>query len=313
MIGTAFVLIVALLVALWLLWRRRVLVHARTISVNGLERRYLLRSSDLHARQKPLLLCFHGGGGRVEWLARSSGLAESGQRYGFMVAFPEARDGWIDSRPERGGGTRDLDFIDALLDSLLESKQIDPSRIFAFGISNGGMFVFRLASERPERFAGFATALANMPVAALSGLSGPPVPIAMIFGRRDRVMPWEGGQILRGPQLGVGGEVISAEATLRFWLMRNGAGAAAQTRTLESAGHPIEIEDYPAAQGGAPVRYVTVGAWGHRWPAWGGTFSASGDNFNAADLVTEFFVGKHASDKNAQTFPMTATERSAHA
>jgi polyhydroxybutyrate depolymerase len=287
---------VAFLVSLWPRWPRRRQLCWRTINANGLERRYLLRASDLSANKKPLLLCFHGGAARVELLARRSGVSEAGQRQGFMVVFPEAKDGWIDSRPERGGSARDLDFIDTLIDSLLSRNQIDASRVFAFGISNGGLFVFRLACERPRRFAGFATALANMPVAALSAGSGPPVPIAMIFGRRDRVMPWAGGRILRLPELGVGGEVASAQATLRFWLKRNRAEQAPQLRHLVGAGRSIDVEDYAAASGGAPVRYM-VGNWGHRWPLLGRASSASADTLNPADLITEFFSGLCLSDK----------------
>ena len=313
MIGSFFVLGVTLLTALWLLWRWQTLVHSRTINVNGLERCYLLRSSDLLARQKPLMLCFHGGGGRAEWLAQHSGLAESGRRQGYMVVFPIAKDGWIDSRPERGGSTRDLDFVDALVDSLVSSNQIDPSRVFAFGVSNGGLLVFRMACERPQRFAGFATALANMPVAGLSARSGPRVPIAMIFGRNDRVMPFEGGYIQRGRRVGVGGEVISAQETLGFWLMRNRLHGAPQLRRLESAGHLIEVEDYSAGPDRSPVRYITISDWGHRWPAWGVASSSGSDKFNVADLVTDFFSGLGSSARKAGNYSTAAGARSAHA
>jgi pimeloyl-ACP methyl ester carboxylesterase len=151
-IGTLFLIAVVLPVVFWLLSHRRSLARWHTINVNGLERRYLLCRSDEGARYKPLLLCFHGGRAQVELLARRSGVAESGQRLGCLVIFPEAKDGWIDLRPERGLSPRDLDFVDALLDLLVSNNQ-DPSRVFALGISNGGQFVFRLACERPRRFA----------------------------------------------------------------------------------------------------------------------------------------------------------------
>jgi polyhydroxybutyrate depolymerase len=312
LIGPLFVFVVALLVVLWLLWRPRRPVRWLTINVNGLERRYFLCSADPSARHQPLLLCFHGGLGRVELLVRSSGIAEVGLRHGYTVIFPEAKDGWIDSRPERGGSTRDLDFVDALLDSLVSNNLVDPSRMFALGISNGGLFLYRMAGERPLRFAGLATALANMPIAERSAGTGAPIPITMIFGRQDRIQPWEGGRIMRSAQLGVGGEVVSAEATLRFWLKRNLAEGTPQKQRLVSAGRPIDVEDYPAAPDGAPVRYVTVGNWGHRWPCWGNALSASADDFNAANLVMEFFSGLGLSDKNVPTFS-TAAEGDARA
>ena len=307
MIGPFFVLAVALLVVIWLLWRRRSRALWRTINVNGVERRYIIRAYDAGARHKPLLICFHGGAARVELLARHSGVAEAAQRQGCIAIFPEAPEGWIDARPERGGGTSDIDFVDALLDSLVSSNQIDPSRVFALGISNGGLFVFRLAFERRRRFAGFATALANMPLASLSTSQGPPVPIALVFGRDDRVMPFEGGTIMRVPGLGVGGEVVSAQATLHFWLKRNRAEGTPQQRRLINAGRPIEVEDHPAAPGGAPVRYVTVGRWGHRWPRWGNALSANEDEgFNAGNLVMEFFSALAVPDKQTRTLAAAA-------
>jgi polyhydroxybutyrate depolymerase len=292
----------AFFVVLWLLARRRGRVRWHTITVNGVERRYVLRTADEGAGGKPLLLCFHGGRARVELLAQRSGIAEAGQRLGCIVVFPEAKDGWIDLRPERGRSPRDLDFVDALLDLLVSNNQVDPARIFALGISNGGQFVFRLACERPLRFAGVATALSNLPVAALSWRSGPPVPIAMIFATRDRVMPWEGGRLTRRPGRRAGGEVVSAHATAQFWVQRNDAEQKPQLRQFVSADRPIDIEDYRARPDGAPVRCVTVGNWGHRWPRWGRTLSKSSDAFNAADVVVEFFSGLSRSGKSVAAF-----------
>jgi len=219
LIGTPFLIAVVRRVVFWLLSRRRSLARGHTINVNGLERRYLLRRSDEGAGYKPLLLCFHGRRGQVELLARRSGVAESGQRLGCLVIFPEAKDGWIDLRPERSLIPRDLDFVDALLDLLVSNNQVDPSRVFALGISNGGQFVFRLACERPRRFA---------------------------HGR---------------PQL----------------------------RRFESAGRPIEIEDYPAGSEGAPVRCVTIGNWGIAGRAGAERCLPAGILSNVADLITKFF------------------------
>jgi polyhydroxybutyrate depolymerase len=226
-----------------------------------------------------------------------------------MVIFPEAKDGWIDLRPERGGGPRDLDFVDALLDLLVGNSQVDPANVFALGISNGGQFVFRLACERPSRFAGVATALSNLPVAAQSWRSGPPVPIAMVFGDRDRVMPRQGGRLRRRSGLRDGGEVMSRQGTIQFWLGRN-AAKNPRRRSFVSAGHPIDVQDYISGPDGAPVRSVTIANWGHRWPCWGAPSSPSIDNFNAADLVMEFFAGLSLSGKSAPVLS-SAGERDA--
>src|SRR6476620_5982482 len=99
LIGLLLFLAIAVVLVIWLLRRRSRLFCWQTINVNGLERRYLLRSSDAGACAKPLLLCFHGGRAQVELLALRSGIAETGERQGCMVVFPEAEDGWTDLRP----------------------------------------------------------------------------------------------------------------------------------------------------------------------------------------------------------------------
>jgi len=306
----ALLFVAAILVIIWWLLRARPRrFNWQVIDVNGVQRRYLQHVAEEDLRDRPLLLCFHGGRAQVERLARRSGLAEAGAQHGCIVIFPEAREGWIDLRPERGGSARDLEFVDALLDLLIGDNRVDPSSVFAVGISNGGQFVFRLACERPGRFAAVATALSNLPVAALSWRSAPPVPIALIFGRRDRVMPWEGGRLQRRPGLPAGGEVVSAPATVRFWVERNRAQLPPQRRRFVSAGHEVEIEDYAAETAGAGVRSVTVAKWGHRWPRWDGGPPASTDRFNAANVVMEFFAEQSLSGKTAPTFPGAAERR----
>jgi polyhydroxybutyrate depolymerase len=307
LIGPLFVIVVAVLVAIWFLTRRDSGLVWRTINVKGLERRYLLYAADESSRPKPLLICFHGGFVRVESLAERSGIAEAGRREGWMVVFPEAADGWIDARPERGGSPRDVDFVDALLDSLARKNQIDTERVFALGISNGGLFVYRLANERAERFAAMATALASMPRVSLSSISGSPIPIAMVFGRQDRSM-WQGGRLERGV-----GEVGSADATRRFWLKRNDAQPVPRRQQRVSSGRQIDIEDYANQPGGAPVRFVSISNWGHRWPLWSPGPPQSSDNFNAADLIMEFFSGLNLSGTSTPMFPAVAGERNANA
>ena len=47
-------------------------------------------------------------------------------------------------------------FVAALLDELEASLCVDLDRVFATGISNGGMFVHRLGCDLPDRFAAIA-------------------------------------------------------------------------------------------------------------------------------------------------------------
>lgn len=289
-----FELLVLLLLAVALLiWLRKPTSAAgrQRIRVNGAWRSYWVHRPHAGPSPAPVLLCFHGGRGRIDRL-RSSGIVEAAQRNGFVVVFPEAPGGWIDARPERGTSRADLDFVDALLDRL-RITQGGANRFYALGVSNGGMFVHRLAMEQPGRFAGFATINASIPAAAVRGLPppGPPVAIMLVFGRDDHLMPWAGGRIPMGrrPGRGVGGFVISAEETLEYWLRRNRAHGEPTTRRMGGEHGPVEVRDYAAAPTGAPVRFVNIAGWGHQWPRWRGDADGNGA-FDISDVVCEFFT-----------------------
>ena len=262
----------------------------------------------------PLLLAFHGGMGNGQRLARQTGWSEAAIRHGFAVAYPNALGRWHDGRSTTGMGREDIDFVEALIEHLLAGEDLDERRVYACGVSNGGMFVMRLACEIPWRFAGFATVLASMPVemAGRAG-SGPPVPMMMVNAIDDTIMPWNGGKIASGRGVGAGGKVIGVEETLALWRRRNRCGTPRISAV--DAGRPYgdiaaELYDYPAGAGGAGLRLLKVHGGGHAWPrlaAPGGLvsdFAAQTANgaTDATDLIWDFLsrhAGIRAPDRSA--------------
>ncbi len=115
----------------------------------------------------PLVLFFHGGGGNQQHAADSYGWREMAQQQGFIVVFPNGY-----SRFRRGkfatwnagsccGDARDqqvddIGFVKALLADVAKRVPVDNSRIYATGMSSGGMLVHRLACEMAETFAAVA-------------------------------------------------------------------------------------------------------------------------------------------------------------
>lgn len=148
----------------------------------------------------PLLFVFHGHGGNMRNMARKN----------FQELWPEAvvvcpqglatatdrdpegkKSGW---QPTSGSNDdRDLKLVDAILKDLQDQHQIDRSKVFATGHSNGGGFTYLLWQKRADKFAAFA------PIAAGARTSGErqrpePRPILHIAGEKDRVVPFEGQQ-----------------------------------------------------------------------------------------------------------------------
>lgn len=163
------------------------------LGVGGETRRWLL---DLPAgptdRPFPVVLDFHGFRGSARRLRWWTGFAKLAHRAGFIAVHPDGHDGvrllgttgrgW-DFRP---GETRDLGFVEALLDTLERERCVDRRRVFATGMSNGGFLANLLGCVLAERVAAVA------PVAGALALGdcrpSRPVPVLLVYGRGDRVV-----------------------------------------------------------------------------------------------------------------------------
>ena len=149
----------------------------------------------------PLVLAFHGGGSTPLDMARFCRLAEVAERHRFAVVFPSGSGPWPDYLTWNAGlccghaarrKTDDVGFVGRLLDHLLDRFSLDASRVYATGMSNGGMFSYRLAAEMPDRIAAIA------PVAGCLAIDPSPrlsrvVPVLHLHGTADHFVPYQGG------------------------------------------------------------------------------------------------------------------------
>lgn len=110
----------------------------------------------------------------------------------------------------------DLKFIDELIEWAIRNLSIDENKIYAAGVGNGGMMVYRLAAKLGDKLAGAAVFLANMPVDFECGLPEKPLPIIIMNSKQDPIIPFDGGTIT-----GDRGEVLSTVETLNYWVSLN--------------------------------------------------------------------------------------------
>jgi len=153
----------------------------------------------------PLVLVFHGAGGNGRWQVRYSGFVEKADEAGFVLAYPDGT-GWLrGSLLTWNAGAccgyasnrevDDLGFVRELLDVLLARFPIDPSRVYAAGLSNGGMFCYRVADVLSDRFAAIGV-VAGTWLAGEPPSPARPVPVVHFHGTRDRLVPFDGGSPL---------------------------------------------------------------------------------------------------------------------
>jgi polyhydroxybutyrate depolymerase len=217
----------------------------------------------------PLVLMLHGHGttGRnMEVLTHVSSVAEAA---GFIIAYPDGiNKGWNDGRPAFDNGIDDVRFISDLI-SLLESQyDIDPTRIYATGMSQGGFMCYRLACEMAGRLAAVSTVAATLSENLAAGCRpARPVPVCIVHGTADPFVPYKGGPVGRRTGRGIG---LSVENTVAFWVGVDGCdGEPVVTRIAPAYPRdPTRITRIAYLNGreGSEVILYRIEGGGHAWP-----------------------------------------------
>lgn len=223
-----------------------------SIVVNGRTREYLLyvpKSYD-PAKPTPLVISMHGAGGWPVQQRDLSGWNRVADREGIIVVYPAGfRKVW---RP------RDEHFIAALIDKLHASYNIDRSRIYANGLSNGGGMSFVLSCKLSDQIAavGLVSSAQTLPWSFCADEH--PVPMIAFHGTADEFTPYEGGDNWIAPR-----PFPSITKWTANWARRNRCASA----FLESAVPPdVTRREYPRCANDAAVVLYTFHGGGHTWP-----------------------------------------------
>jgi polyhydroxybutyrate depolymerase len=265
----------------------------------GRERRFVVhvpRGYD-GLKSLPVVLGFHGGGGRAESLQKQSRLNEVSDRHGFLAVYPDgtgrARLYTWNAGTCCGLAVRenvdDVGFVRAMVEELDRLYHIDRGRIFATGISNGAMFTYRLACEASDLIAGIG------PVSGDMGVDGPrpsrPVPVIHFHGLKDPNCPYLGGI---GPNAVTKVPHRPIPETIAWWVQVNNC----QPKPIITNDRDFVRESYAPAPGqkGSPVVLYKLLEGGHTWPG-------------GVDLTPRFGTGKLIESVDAGTIMWTFFEK----
>jgi len=174
----------------------------------------------------------------------------------------------------------DLGFIEALLDELETTLCIDRDRVYATGISNGGMFVHRLGCDMPDRFAAIAPVAGTL-AKGFNCSPGPENPVSMmnIYATSDTTVPFDGVPAEDGFFYTPTDEVMD------LW-----ASPAKQACAVDATTYPTSMDGVQGlrciqrAQCATGIELVDC-AWdgGHDWPR-------DGETEFASTFIWDFFV-----------------------
>lgn len=196
----------------------------------------------------------------------------------------------------------DVGFLRRLLDDALGRWPIDPRRVYAVGISNGGMMAYRLAAEVSSRVAAIAS-VAGALVCEPEPLHRA-VPVVHFHGTQDDFVPYAGG---RGARSLRRVDFPSVEATLTGWQKACGLEAREAAEVLfsgperTSAGEWIPQSDkgirvaryvHAQHQGTDAIVEIRIDGGGHTWPGVAPPLPFMGPtvmSVSANELIWKFF------------------------
>lgn len=229
----------------------------QSLQIGGLTRTFrVYRPRDLPA-SAPLVVMLHGGFGDADQAERSYGWDAEADREHFAVLYPDGEHrawntgGGCCGDPARQG-LDDVGFITAAVRAVEAEIPIDADRVYATGISNGGIMAYRLACDS-DLFAAIgpdsATLLGDCP--APKALS-----VLHIHGTADTRIPYSGGR-------GDGSAHIDGPpvpAVVATWRAADGCAAP----TVAVAG--VVTTSTAACPHGRTVELITITGAGHQWP-----------------------------------------------
>ena len=251
----------------------------RTLTSGGRTRRFRLILPDpLPEGPLPLVLNLHGLGETPALQQLLAGMDAPARARGVAVVYPEGVGlSWnAGTCCGRAGdeGVQDVRFLRELVSELGLELCLDRRRVYATGMSNGGMMSYRLACEAGDVFAAIA------PVAAVEVVRScaprRPVPVLAFNGTSDPLVPWEGGHF---------GLSAPAESLAR-WSARDGCGPA---RPVYARGD-VRCEAAQACR--ADVLSCRVEGGGHTWPGGMEAFflGHTTSDLDATATILDFFL-----------------------
>ena len=268
----------------------------RHVRVGALERSYLVDLPPAYdgKRALPAVLVFHGGGGAAASARAQTRMSEKGSAEGFIAVYPQG-SGVLSTRLLTWNAETccsyamqhrvdEAAFVAALLDDLEAAFAIDRARVYATGISNGGMMAYLAACTLADRFTAIAVVSGELTLSDCR--LARPVSVLVIHGSADQNLPYDGG---------VGAKALarhparSVRFAVDFWRARDGCAAVSDNRRDGS----VARERYGPCSADSAVELVTIEGGGHSWP--GGArlarfLDAPSTALDATDEIWAFFT-----------------------
>ena len=265
--------------------------HAYSIESGGIARTYRVYQPAGLTGAVPLVIMLHGGGGSGANAERYYGWDQQANISKFIVAYPDGLGPNVPAWNVDGGdccgypARRQIDdvrFIEDMVTTIESQADIDKARIYAAGISNGGIMAYTLACET-SLFAAIGPDSATQ-LDACDHRS--PTSVIHIHGLEDTTIPFDGGQ--GGGSAKIDGPPVSE--VIAGWRKTDDCSPPSSSTT------GVVTTQISSCAHGRAVELVTIADGGHGWPgsppkathaSYGG--NAPSQALNATSVMWKFF------------------------
>jgi poly(3-hydroxybutyrate) depolymerase len=195
----------------------------------------------------------------------------------------------------------DVAFFTQMIDQITTKFSADSSRIYAAGLSDGGFMSLRLGCALSDKIAAVAAIGAAMPKTMIC-LPSRPVPLVMINGTSDPVVPYGGGT-----EHNLSLATLSAEDSAKAWAKFDRCGEKPEKAKLPEHGKgsmETKTEVYDGCGQGAQVELYSVKGAGNTWPG-GEQYEAENAigktdlDLNANEVIWSFLVTRKLTGQGA--------------
>lgn len=277
-----------------------------TFAFGGFQRTYtIVPPPDFDAEKSyPLVVVFHGAGSSGMEMLNGTGLKDLAAKEGYLIAFPDGVEqgwGYLDKEDlhVRDVYTDDWNFFTAMVDDAAQFANVDPSRVYVIGLSNGGSLAYRIMCEHPDRVAGvvvIASTLSNY--TASHCVNTDPVPLMMILGTADRIFPFGGSAEIKSD-----GRLVlqlSFQQQMTFLSQHQHCSlSGGTTDTVSAMESPIRVvrDFYDECPGGAPMLVYAMIDYEHGYGASVGITRADGTPGTLENAMFDFIAAFPATAK----------------
>jgi len=225
----------------------------------------------------PILFAFHGFGGYSQYFINTADFRSLADQHNFIIVYPQALicnggTTWNTNPP--GGDNKcsqdDIGFFGALLYELIGNYNIDSSKVFLTGYSNGADFSYSMACFQSSLITAIAPVSGLMPMYDPSECSPSHATSVLITnGTNDGSRPYNG----------IDGYMMSVDSTISYWAGYNNADSTPEVITEGN------IERYLYANGDNDTEAILLKVvnGGHDW------FNMTLGGLSFEQIIWQFF------------------------